>query len=120
MPSIYHRATGSTLGDFIILAEVELSKDNISVAAVLASAAYEGALKQKATELGIVVEDIDLAKVVEALKSKSFFQGADSKLQTGYVRLRNEAMHADWSKLNSSTVNGLIAYVKNFLHEHFA
>jgi hypothetical protein len=110
---------GVIIGDFIVLAKSALREGNLQVAAVLATAALEDALKRKAVEQGINVDGKTLDSVVNALKGKSFFPGAQAPIVSSYVKLRNSAMHADWSKIQSADVGSLIGFLEPFLIEHF-
>jgi hypothetical protein len=113
-------AAGEVIGDLVVLAKAELKEGFIPVAAVLASAALEDALKRKAEELELDVEDKSLDEVINALKSKSFFKGAQTKIITSFVRLRNYAMHAEWKKIQETDVSSLIGFLEPFLLEHFS
>jgi hypothetical protein len=77
-------------------------------------------LKRKAEELGLDVADKSLEDVINALKSKSFFRGAQTKIITSFVRLRNCAMHAEWKKIQETDVSSLIGFLEPFLLEHFS
>jgi hypothetical protein len=117
--NIYKRAIGEAIGDFIFLAHEALEEDQKDVAAVLASAALEDAMKNMATSLGLDVDEKELSAVVNALKSKSFFKGAQHKIVTSFVRLRNNAMHANWERISKPDVESLVAFMKSFTLEHF-
>jgi len=119
VPNVFRIATGNTLGELISLAKSVLEDGSKDVAAVLASAAYEDSLKQKAKELGLDIENKDVEAVINALKSQSFFKGPESRLVSTYIKLRNNAMHAEWSKFDNTTVGSLIGYVEQFLLKHF-
>jgi len=112
-------AAAEVLGDFVVLADKALTADQKDVAAVLASAALEDLFKRKATELGIATDDEELATVVNALKAKSFFKGAEAKIVSSFVGLRNRAMHAQWDKISGPDVASLVGYLKTFLTQHF-
>jgi len=112
---IAQQAAGEVLGDFVVLADSAFSTGQKDVAAVLASAALEDALKRKATGLGIQTEDKELSSVVNALKAKGFLQGAEGKIVQGFVTLRNRALHADWQKITGPDVASLLGYLKTFL-----
>ncbi|HTY24852.1 MAG TPA: hypothetical protein VMC85_17105 [Desulfomonilaceae bacterium] len=113
-------AAGKVIGDLVTLAKAELKDGFTQVAAVLASAALEDALKRKAGELGLDVENKSLEDVINALKSKSFFRGAQTPIVTSFVRLRNYAMHAEWKKIQEADVTSLIGFLEPFLLEHFS
>jgi hypothetical protein len=110
---------GEVIGDFLALAKSVLRQGNVQASAVLAVAALEDALKRKAVEQGINVEGKTLDAVVNALKARSFFSGAQAPIVNSYVKLRNAAMHADWSKIQSADIGSLIGFLEPFLLEHF-
>lgn len=117
--SLATEAAGEVIGDMLALAKAELAAGYANVAAVLASAALEDALKRKASELGINVEGKSLDAVIASLKSKSFFRGAQVPIVGSYVKLRNAAMHAEWEKIQPADVSSLIGFLEPFLLEHF-
>lgn len=113
-------AAGEVIGDLVALAKTELKAGYLNVAAVLASAALEDALKRKAIELGINVDNKTLETLINALKSKGFFKGAQVPIVSSYVKLRNSAMHANWDKITDADVSSLIGFLDPFLMEHFS
>lgn len=115
-----HQATGAVLGDFIGLAKIQLDEGYKDVAAVLACAAFEDAMKRKAQELEMETEDRELTQIVNGLKAARIFQGAQPAIITGFIRLRNNAMHADWVKVRPPEVSSLIGFTEQFLLEHFS
>jgi hypothetical protein len=113
-------ADGEVIGDLLALAKAELKAGYSNVAAVLASAALEDALKRKATELDINVDNKTLETLINALKTKSFFKGAQVPIVSSYVKLRNSAMHANWEKISDADISSLIGFLEPFLIEHFS
>lgn len=113
-------ATGEVLGDLVALAQAELQEGYGHVAAVLACAALEDALKHKAGEFGMEVEGKTLDAMINFLKKNSFFKGAQAPIVGSYVKLRNAAMHADWNKIQQAEVGSLIGFLDQFLLEHYA
>lgn len=118
--SIVIQASGAVIGDFLAVAKNELKAGNKDVAAVLASAAIEDSLKRKADEFGIKTENKDLSAVINALKSQGFFSGAEAPIVSSYVKLRNSAMHADWTKIQGTDVSSLIGFLEPFLVKNFS
>jgi len=116
---IANKVAGVVIGDFVALAKVELSEGYLHVAAVLATAALEDALKRKAEQIGLNVQGRPLDGVINLLKSRSFFKGAQVPIVSSYVKLRNAAMHADWVKIQAADVNSLIGFLETFLVDHF-
>ncbi len=118
--SIASEAAGEVIGDLVALGEKQLKDGYKDVAAVLMSVALEDALKRKAQELGVNVENKSLDAVINSLKSKSFFKGAQAPIVSSYVKLRNAAMHAEWDKIGESDVSSLIGFLEPFMIEHFS
>ena len=107
-------------GDFVVLAKQALAEDNKDVAAVLAAAALEDALKRYAASNGLDVDDASMSKIIGALKSKGLVSGAQKSLLTAMLRMRNHAMHAEWEKIEKPDVSGLVGFVEQFLLTHFS
>ena len=117
--SIAEEAAGEVFGDLTAMAKRQLGDGRKDVAAVLASAALEDALKRKALQLGIHAEGKTLDAVIGALKTKGFFSGAQGPIVSSFVKLRNSAMHADWSKISEPDVSSLLGFLEPFLLEYF-
>ncbi|MFI5166164.1 MAG: DUF4145 domain-containing protein [Thermoanaerobaculales bacterium] len=112
--------SGEVLGDFVALAKSALREGHKDVAAVLASAALEDALKRYAAASGLSVEDASMQTVVAALKTKGFVSGAQKTLLEAMPKLRDYAMHANWDKLSEPDVGSVIGFVEQFLLSHFS
>ena len=111
--------SGEVFGDFVMLAKQALSEGYKGVAAVLASAALEDALKRYATTSGLNVDGKSMTEVVNALKSQGMVAGAQKSLLDSMPKIRNYAMHADWDKISEPDVNSIIGFVEQFLLSHF-
>jgi hypothetical protein len=109
------RISGEVLGDFVALAKQALSESHKDVAAVLVSAALEDALKRYATANGIGSDDKNMSEVINALKGAGLVSGAQKSLLDVMPRIRNAALHADWSKIGEPDVNSVIGFVEQFL-----
>lgn len=118
--NITRETAGEVIGDMTTLAKSELKEGYTNVASVLASASLEDAMKRKAEEFGLDIEGKSLDEVINALKSKSFFKGAQSKIVPSFVKLRDYAMHAEWDKIQEPEVSSLIGFLESFLLEHFS
>jgi len=118
--SVAAEAAGEVIGNLLALAKSQLRDGYKDVAAVLAAAALEDALKRKAQEFGISIENKTLDSVINSLKAKSFLRGAQAPIVSSYVKLRNAAMHADWDKIGESDVSSLLGFLEPFLVEHFS
>ena len=107
-------------GSFAAAAKQALKENKKDVAAVIASAALEDALKRYAVRNGLDVDDKTLAPVINALKSKGLVSGAQKSLLAGMLKMRNSAMHADWSEITEPEVASLIGFVEQFLLTNFS
>jgi len=111
--------SGEVFGDFVVLAKQSLSEGHKGVAAVLASAALEDALKRFAVVNGLDIYDNSMTEVINSLKSKGLVSGAQKSLLAAMPRIRNSAMHADWEKISEPDVNSIIGFVEQFLLVNF-
>ena len=105
--------------DFIALAKEALD-DNKDVAAVLACAALEDALKRVAIKNEMDVDDKDMSEVINALKAKGVIKGAQAPIVQSYVKLRNKAFHAEWDKFDKESVSSVIGFTEQFLLTNFS
>jgi hypothetical protein len=112
--------SGEVFGDFVALAKQALSEGNKDVAAVLACAALEDALKRFALANDLLVSDKSMQDVVNALKGSGLVGGAQKSLLDNMPKIRNSAMHADWDKLSEPVVNSVIGFVEQFLLTKFS
>ncbi len=113
------RISGEVFGDFVVLAKQALSEGHKDVAAVLASAALEDALKRYASVNGLSIESKSMGEVVNALKSQGLVSGAQKSLLDTMPRIRNLAMHADWERISEPDVSSIIGFVEQFLLSNF-
>lgn len=105
--------------DFIALAKEALD-DNKDVAAVLACAALEDALKRVAIKENLDVDDKDMSEVINALKAKGVIKGAQAPIVQSYIKLRNKAFHAEWDKFDKESVSSVIGFTEQFLLTNFS
>jgi hypothetical protein len=111
--------SGEIFGDFVSLARQSLSDGHKDVAAVLAAAALEDALKRYARANAILVDGMMMPEVINALKSKSLIGGAQKSLIDVMPKIRNAALHAEWSKITESEVGSILGFVEQFLLSKF-
>ncbi|KWI61995.1 DUF4145 domain-containing protein [Burkholderia ubonensis] len=114
------RVSGEIFGDFVVLARQALSEGHKDVAAVLASAALEDAIKRYAVVQGLEVGEKSMQDVVNLLKSAGLVGGAQKTLLDAMPKLRNFALHAQWDKLTEPDVNSIIGFVEQFLLNKFS
>lgn len=113
------RVSGEVFGDFVAMAKQALSDGHKDVAAVLACAALEDALKRYALSNGLAIDDNTMAEVVNALKAKGLVSGAQKSLLDTMPKIRNYAMHASWDKIGAPDVSSVIGFVEQFLLTNF-
>ncbi len=114
------KISGEVFGNFVVLAKQVLAEGHRDVAAVLATAALEDALKRYANANGLNDDNRTMTAVINALKSKGLVSGAQKALLDDMPRIRNAAMHADWEKIDESAVGGVIGFVEQFLLTRFS
>lgn len=114
--------SGEIFGSLVALAKRSLADSHKDVAAVLAAAALEDALKRYANVNGLDVDDKSMEEVVNALTTKGLVSGASGAQKTllkTMPTLRNYAMHANWDKLSEPDVGSIIGFVEQFLLTRF-
>ena len=117
--NIQSETRGEALGDFLVLARESLDAEQKDVAAVLACAALEDALKRCANDRGLDVQDKNMNEVVNALKSEGVIRRNQGALLSAFVRLRNDAFHARWEAIDTTGVTSIIAFTEEFLAKQF-
>jgi hypothetical protein len=117
--SLEQAVSGEIFGDFVALAKQSLADGHKDVAAVLACAALEDALKRFARVNGLSVDDGVMQQVVSALKSKGLVSGAQKSLLDAMPKIRDYSMHANWNKITAPDVSSVIGFVEQFLLTHF-
>ena len=117
--SLERAVSGEVFGDFVLLAKKSLDEGHKDVAAVLACAALEDALKRYALAEGLHVDDKDMQQVINALKANGLVSGAEKKLIDSMPKIRDWAMHANWDKITFASVGSVIGFVEQFLIEKF-
>ena len=117
--SIRLQSQGQVFADLINVAKTALAEGTKDVAAVLAAAALEDTLKRYGEVKGLDVEDKDLTTVVNALKSVGLLSATQGALLKGMVPFRNKALHAEWAKIDTAEIQGVLAFVEEFLVKQF-
>jgi hypothetical protein len=85
------------------------------VAAVLACAALEDALKRYAGVNGLELGDKSMTEVVHALKSNGLIRGPQAGLLQVFVTLRDKVFHAEWASIGIPEVDRVIGFTQDFL-----
>lgn len=114
------RVSGEVVGDFVTLARASLNEGYKDVAAVLACAALEDALKRYAIANKLDVTDKTMTEVVNALKGAGLVVGAQKTMLDRMPNVRNFALHANWDKISEPDVGAVIGFVEQFLLSKFS
>ncbi|MEN6620457.1 MAG: DUF4145 domain-containing protein [Smithella sp.] len=112
--------SGEIYGDFVALAKGALAEGAKDVAAVLACAALEDALKRLALLNDLQVLDKSMQDIVNALKAKGLIGGAQKTLLDTMPKIRDYAMHANWHKITPQDVGSVIGFVEQLLLTKFS
>jgi hypothetical protein len=121
--SLRARLTGAVISDFVELARLQLAEGTEqakNVAAVLAAAVYEDTIRRMGAELAGVTGRPKLADVLGELKSCGVLQDAQFGIAQAYLQFRNDALHADWGKVERESVASILGFVENLLLKHFS
>ncbi len=113
------QVSGEVFGDFVVMAKEALAENHVDVAAVLACAALEDALKRFAAVNALQVSEKNMTEVINALKSKGLVSGAQKSLLAVMPKIRDYALHADWEKITAPDISSVIGFVEQFLLSHF-
>lgn len=121
--TVERRAVGDVVGDFLGLAREALADGSDgakNVAAVLVAAAFEDTVRKMGSTLGGTTGRPDLADVLKALKDADVLQGATVAVAQGFLKFRNDSLHADWAKLKPEAVESCLVLTERLLLAHFA
>ncbi len=110
---------GQVFAGLLNAAKHALAEGKKDVGAVLAAAALEDTLKRYAEAKGLNAEDADLSNVVNALKGVGLLSATQGSLLKGMIPFRNKALHAEWTKIETAEVQGVIAFLGEFLATRF-
>jgi len=91
-----------------------------NVAAVLTAAAFEDTIRRMGATLAGVEGRPDLKEVLMALKKAQVLLGAPLATALGYLKFRNDALHADWAKLNAAVVGSCLSFTEGLLLQYCA
>lgn len=121
--SLRARMAGGVIADFLGLARHTLEQPGDgakNVAAVLAAAVYEDTIRRMGAELAGVVDRPKLADVLGQLKSNGVLLDAQFGIAQSYLQFRNDALHADWDRVQRESVASILGFVEQLLSKHFS
>lgn len=114
---------GGVIADFLGLARHALREPGDgakNVAAVLAAAIYEDTIRRLGSELAGITDRPRLTEVLEQLKSKGVLRDAQFTIAQSYLKFRNDALHADWERVQRESVASALGFVEQLLLKHFS
>jgi hypothetical protein len=111
---------GEIFADFVGLAEHAIGEKQKDVAAVLACAALEDALKRIGAANGLDVAEKEMSDVVNALIGARVIEGAAAKMLRTMPKIRNHAFHAEWGHISEPEVGGVAGFVRQLLLSHLS
>jgi len=120
--SLRRNITGDVLSDLVKLARTALEEQGDAaknVAAVLAAAAFEDAIRRLA-ELNALGQKDKLADLLTDLKEAAVIQGAQVGVAQSYLAFRNRALHAQWTEVDRPEVASVLGFTEQLILKHFS
>jgi hypothetical protein len=111
---------GEIFADFVALAKEALGQKQKDVAAVLACAALEDALKRIGAANGLEVSEKEMSDVINALIGARVVEGGAAKILRSMTKTRNHALHAEWDKISEAEIGGVIGLVEQLILIHLS
>ena len=121
--NLRQQITGEVLTDLIQLSRTILSEQGDkakNVAAVLAAAAFEDAIRRMGKTLAGVPGQDDLSDVLKKLKDTGVMQGPQVGIAQSYLSFRNHALHSNWDKIEKESIQSVLGFVEQLLLKHFS
>jgi hypothetical protein len=121
--NLRREVTGEVLGDLLLLAKATLDEGTESsknVAAVLVAAAFEDTIRRLGATYCGIHEREGLPDILAKLKASGAFKGSQVGVVQSHFQFRNDAMHADWNKIDVVGVKTVMALVQELLLKHFS
>jgi hypothetical protein len=117
------QVAGELLAELVRLGKEVLSEkteEAKNVSAVLISAAFEGTLRRLSEGLAGVTGRPPMQDVIASLKTADILKGGQLHTASGYLKFRNDSLHADWQKVDRSQVEGCILFLESLFEKHFS
>jgi hypothetical protein len=115
--------TGEIVSELLVLAREVLSdqsEEATKVSSVLVAAAFEDIIRRMGAEFAGVTARPKLEEVITSLKQKDALKGGEVTTALGYLKFRNDSLHADWAKVERTQVASCLAFVEALLVKHFS
>ena len=108
-----------TFDDFLDHAEKFHKANQKKEAAILAAIVFEDSIKKIAKKNGIETNQT-LDPLIKELIKAEVFNAIEGKRITGYVPLRNSALHANWEEFDIKNVGEFIKATKSIIENFLA
>jgi len=121
--SVRAQAKGEVFADLVNIANEVLendSEDAKNTVAVLVAAAFEDAVRTLAADKANVAGRPKLEQVVNALNAAGILQGGNYNMALGYLKFRNDSLHADWAKVSRHQVESCLSFVEMLIRDHMS
>lgn len=115
--------TGEIVAELLVLAKeilADSSEAAKNVSAVLVAAAFEDLIRRMGTEFAGVTGRPKLEEVTNILKQKDVLKGGEVTTALGYLKFRNDSLHADWKNVERSQIQSCLAFIEALLIKHFS
>ncbi|WP_144409785.1 hypothetical protein [Cupriavidus basilensis] len=109
--------TASTFDEFLDHAEDYHKRGKITESAVLSSAVFEDAVRKTADKAGVPQAGINLDPLIDALVKKGTITPVKAKRWKAHAAVRNEALHAQWDKIELRDVGDLIRGTREIIED---
>ena len=86
---------------------------------MLAAAAFEDTIRRMGAAFAGVDDRRDLQDVVTELKKAGILEGPQLSIAQSHLKFRNDALHADWDKIDKVGVSTALQLVQELLVKHF-
>ncbi len=121
--SLRAQVAGEVLSELVGLGK-EILGDNTpaskNVAAVLIAAAFEDLIRRMGSDLAGVAGRPKLESVLTSIKDAQVLQGGAVGTAIGYLKFRNDSLHADWDKVSEPQIQSCIGFIEGLLLKHFS
>ena len=117
------QVAGELLAELVRLGKETLSdrtEEAKNVSAVLIAASFEGVLRKMGEEFAGISGRPKLEEVITSLKTADALKGGQIHTASGYLKFRNDSLHADWANVDRSQVEGCMLFVESLLEKHFS
>jgi hypothetical protein len=121
--SIRALLTGEIIAELLVMAKQTLADSSEAaknVSAVLVASAFEDLIRRMGAEFAGVADRPKLEEVITTLKQKDVLKGGEPTTALGYLKFRNDSLHADWKNVERSQALSCLAFTEALLTKHFS